>query len=529
MPTATPARSRRPRRAPTPGPGGRDWIEVMSPGNGHSLGRVPCFTPEEARAMLARARAAQPAWEKLGLAARCERLQKFGDALLDRIDEVAELITLENGKPHQEALTTEIIPVVNLVRYFAGQASRILAPRDIPLHTALHRRSYLHYRPRGVVLVISPWNFPFSIPTGEVVMALVAGNTVVQKPASLTPLIAMKMRELMDAAEVPADAFEVCTTTGATAQQMIEMGVNYVNFTGSTEVGRKVAEACGRNLIPCSMELGGKDPALVLADADPELAANAIVWGAFANCGQVCASVERVYVHEKLHDVLVKKIVEKTRKLRQGDPASFETDVGAMTDRGQLEVVAAQVDEARERGAKILTGGAPPGGGGGYYYPPTVLAGLDESFEVAREESFGPVLPIMKVKDDEEAIRRANASIYGLNAYVFSHDRAHARAVAERLEAGTVMVNEVLFTHAAPETPWGGVKASGIGRVHGDDGLRALCETHHVNEERLGQPRDHPIGVWYPYSRSRYDNLKRLAHALFRRGLAGRIQGLFRP
>jgi succinate-semialdehyde dehydrogenase/glutarate-semialdehyde dehydrogenase len=523
MPTLSPPAPARAGAAPARAR--RAVIEVRSPATGRKIGEVPSCGADEAREMIARARLAQLEWEKLGLSARCEAMHRFADVLLRRIDEVADLIALENGKARQEALTTEIIPVLNLTRYFADHAAKILAPRDIPLHTALHRRSYLHYRPRGVVLVISPWNFPFSIPTGEVVMALIAGNTVVQKPASLTPHIALKFRELMDRADVPADVFQVCTTSGAVAEQMIEMGVSYVNFTGSTAVGRRVAEICGRHLIPCSMELGGKDPALVLADADVEQASNAIVWGAFANSGQTCASVERVYAHASVYDELVQKIVIKTRRLRQGDPSSLDTDVGAMTDPAQVELLRRQVAEARAGGAKLLTGGQGRTEQG-CFFEPTVLTDVDESFEVAREESFGPVLPIMKVEDDDEAVRRANASVYGLNAYVFSRDKRHAREIAERLQAGTVMINEVLFTHAAPETPWGGVKASGIGRVHGDDGLRALCETYHVNEERLGRPKDHPIGVWYPYSRARYTNLKRLAHALFGRGIGARLKGV---
>lgn len=526
MPTLTPKAPAR-SASPAPARASRNTIEVRNPASGRKLGEVPAFDAEQAREMIARARLAQPAWDRRGLQARCEAMQRFADVLLSRIDEVADLISLENGKARQEALTTEIIPVVNLTRYFAGRAARILAPRDIPLHTALHRRSYVHYRPRGVVLVISPWNFPFSIPTGEVVMALIAGNTVVQKPASLTPLIARKFRELMDRAAVPADVFQVCTTGGAVAEEMIGMGVDYVNFTGSTAVGRRVAERCGRHLIPCSMGLGGKDPALVLGDADVEQASNAIVWGAFANSGQTCASVERVYAHASVYEELVQKVVIKTRRLRQGDPSSLDTDVGAMTDPAQIAVLQRQVAEARAHGAKLLTGGAGRTDKG-CFFEPTVLTDVDESLEIAREESFGPLLPIMRVEDDDEAVQRANASVYGLNAYVFSRDRRHARQVAERLQAGTVMINEVLFTHAAPETPWGGVKASGIGRVHGDDGLRALCQTHHVNEERLGQPRDHPIGVWYPYSRTRYTNLKRLAHALFGRGIGARLRGVLR-
>ena len=498
-------------------------IVVRSPADGSKLGEVRTFTEEEAREAVARAKKAQKQWEDAGLDERIRVLRRFRDVLLDRAEEVCELISRENGKVLQESLEMEVFPIADLITYFTGRAKSILSPRKISLHLLKHRRSYLQYRPRGVVLIISPWNFPFSIPFGEVVMSLLAGNAVVLKPASLTPLIALKGRELFDAAGLDPDVFQVVPCAGRVGSAMIDMGVNFVNFTGSTAVGKKVAEACGRNLIPCTMELGGKDPALVLPDADLDVVTGSLVWGAFANAGQVCASIERAYVHESVYDEVVKRVVEKTKKLRVGDPLADGTDMGAITDPGQLEVVERQVADAIKAGAKVLTGGKRLEGPG-RYYAPTVMVDVNDKMEAVSEETFGPTLPIMKCATVEEMIERANHSPYGLNAYVYTRDKEQARRVAERLEAGTVMVNETLFTHACPETPWQGVKQSGMGRVHSDDGLRDLCIAYHVNEETVPTMKWSPF--WQPYSHSMYKMLLGAARALGRSGISSRAAGV---
>lgn len=495
-------------------------IEVRNPANGEKIGQVKSYTAEEAREAIERARRAQRRWEEVGLDERIRVVRRFRDVLLDRAEEVCELISRENGKVLQEALQMEVFPIADLTSYFIGRAHEILAPRRIPLHLLKYRRSYVHYRPRGVLLIISPWNFPFAIPFGEVVMGLLAGNAVVLKPASLTPLIAMKGRELFDQAGLDADLFQVLPCPGKVGSEMIGMGVNYVNFTGSTAVGKEVAATCGRHLIPCCMELGGKDPAIVLPDADLDVAVGSLVWGAFANAGQVCASIERAYVHESLYDEVVKRVVEKVQKMRVGDPLQDGVDMGPMTDPNQLEVVVRQVDDAVAKGAKALTGGKRLDGPG-QFYPPTVLVDVNDDFETVREETFGPTLPIMKYANIEEAIERANRSVYGLDAYVYSRNPDEARKVAERLEAGTTMVNETLITHACPETPWSGVKTSGIGRVHSDEGLRDLCCAYHVNEEN-GIPTLKWSPFWQPYSHKMYHTILDGARAIGRSGLSAK-------
>jgi succinate-semialdehyde dehydrogenase/glutarate-semialdehyde dehydrogenase len=498
-------------------------IVVRSPSTGDVLGEVKSYTFEEGVEAIQRAKAAQKKWAAKSFRERAATLKRFQFALVDRADEVCTLIAKENGKPLTEAMFTEVFPVIDLTSYYRRKAACILRDKSIWMHLLVYRKSYINYRPRGVVFCISPWNFPFTIPTGEIVMALMAGNAIIQKPASLTPLIALKTRELFDQAGLDPDLYQVLPMPGATAFDLIKEGVDYVNFTGSTAVGERVAAECGRLLIPCSMELGGKDPMIVCEDANIKHAAGSMAWGAFANAGQVCASVERAYVHESIYDKVVEQVVERTKRLRTGNPLEDGVSVGAMTDAHQMEIVARHVEQARAAGAKVLTGGQQLPGPG-QFYPPTVLVDADEKMDIVAEETFGPVLPIMKFHDDEEVIARANNSRYGLNAYVFSADTKRARRIAERLEAGTVMINEVLITHGLCETPWGGVKKSGLGRVHSAEGLRSLCVPYHINYDLLPQGSWSPF--WHPYLFRVFQMLWGSVKLLFGGGFGNKLRGL---
>ncbi|MBI5537444.1 MAG: aldehyde dehydrogenase family protein [Deltaproteobacteria bacterium] len=502
----------------------RKTIVSRNPATGEVIGEVEAFDENGAREAIERARAAQKRWEAAGLDYRCKMIERFRDVLVRHTEDMCRLITMENGKVLEESLTFEVLPIIDLATYFAKRAKKILAPQKISLHMMRHRRSYIHYRPRGIVLVISPWNFPFSIPTGEIIMALVAGNAVIQKPASLTPLIALETRKYFDEAGLDPDLFQVIPGAGVLGSKMIEMGVQYVNFTGSTAIGRGVSELCGRHFIPCSMELGGKDPAIVLDDADIDLAAGSIVWGAFANSGQVCCSIERVYAHRSVMDTLVEQVVARTQRLRQGNGLEDGVCIGAMTDPGQIDIVEKQVNKAIAAGAKALTGGK-RGEGPGQFFAPTVLVDATDEMDVVKDESFGPVLPILAFDTEDEAIRRANNSIYGLTACVYSKNRERARRIAEQLETGTVMINETMFTHACPETPWGGVKESGVGRVHSDQGLRDLCESYHVNEESIALPTS-TSPFWQPYSHKKYRSVLRAAQAVFGSGLGQKARSI---
>ncbi len=491
----------------------KDRIVSKNPTTGEVLGEVPDQGPAEIKQAVARARAAQKSWAELSVKERATRVGRFRDLVVRRAPELCELIAREGGKTRAEALSMEVMLIADLATYFIKRAPKILAPEKIPLHLLKNRGSYVHYVPRGVVGIIAPWNFPFSIPVGEAVMALIAGNGVVLKPSDVTPLIALKAKELYDAAGLPPDLFQVVTGRGGAGAALIDAGIDMCIFTGSTTTGRKVAAACGERLIPCTLELGGKAPAVVCADADVERTARALVWGAFANQGQVCVSVERVYAHHAVHDELVDKIVALTEKLRQGDPAADDAvDTGAMTWDRQVEIVEERIKSAVDAGARVRTGGARRNTSG-LAFAPTVLSDCRQDMDVMRKEIFGPVMPIMKVRDEEEAVALANDSTLGLAAYVFTDDKQKGRRLAERIEAGTVMVNDVLITYGAPETPWGGVKQSGIGRTHSDAGLRDLCQMRHVNYDRVAMKREL---WWYPYSDKLYKQTLKLMKWIFR-------------
>jgi len=512
---------------------GRTMIEVFNPANGKRIGEVPSFSMDESLAALRETREAQAKWARIPIAQRLEIIKAFGEILHERADEVARLLSAENGKPLYEAYIHEVLPVIHLTAYFVKRAEKILAPKPIPIWVFKNRKSYIHYKPRGVTLIISPWNYPFTIPAGAVIMNLIAGNGVLLKPASLTPLIAYKMREIFDAAGLDPKLFQIISGPGRMAEELIEKGppyINFVNFTGSTEIGKVVASLCGRHLIPCSMELGGKDPAIVCEDADIALAARSIVNGAFGNSGQICASVERVYVHKNVFDIFVKEVVKLTRELIQDDPVvNRNTDIGSMTSREQLEIVQRQVEDAVRKGAHVLTGGK-VSDKGGMFFEPTVLTHVTDDMEVLQEETFGPVLPIMSVEDDREAIRKANEGIYGLSAYVFTKDTGKGRRIAEQIEAGTVMLNETLITHAFPETPWQGFKESGTGRAHSDDGLRDLCLPCHVNYDTMPIPRLlwKKFWVWHPYDPKKIRRFHSLYGLVFIKSSLGRRLSLLK-
>ncbi|HEX8559509.1 MAG TPA: aldehyde dehydrogenase family protein [Pyrinomonadaceae bacterium] len=471
--------------------------EVISydPATGEEVGRAPLRSAEEVAAAVARARAAQKSWGALSFRERGAVVMRARSLALEEMDEVAGLVSRESGKPATEALAMEVVPTLDLMQFFARRSERMLRPEkiDIGLYRFLGRTSVVEYRPLGVVGIISPWNFPWAIPVGEVVMALMAGDAVVLKPSELTPLVALKLADVFRRAGLPAGVLEVVTGDGSTGAALVEAGVDKVMFTGSVATGRRVAEAAARRLVPVVLELGGKDPMLVFEDADLSAASEAAVWGAFANSGQACASVERCYVHERVAGEFTRRVVERARSLRQEPGAAC--DVGAMSSERQLLTVEEHVREAVGRGARVLAGGgrARDCPDRGWFHEPTVLAGVDHSMAVMREETFGPVLPLMTFRDEDEAVRLANDSPFGLTASVWTRDLRRGRRVARRIEAGTVMVNEVLYTHGIAQTPWGGVKQSGLGRTHGRLGLLEMVAPHHIHVNRLSAVHD----VWW--------------------------------
>ncbi len=477
-------------------------LAIFSPASGKEIGRVPIEKEPEVREKVEKARAAQKVWAAVPLKERIRYMRRFRDELLARQDEIIKLLVAENGKTVEEAVFMEIVPVANISSWFCAKAPRLLKPKKVRAWVlSATRKTYIHYAPRGVIAIVSPWNFPFSIPTGSVFPALLAGNAAVVKPSEWTPLIMVKLKEIFDRvadARMPKDLLQVVTGDPATGAALLAGGIDKVDFTGSVSVGQKIGKFCGENLIPFTLELGGKAPAIVLDDANLDRAAHSIAWGAFANSGQVCVSVERVLVDKSIAPKLTQKIVDIVSKLRQGDPSMAEVDVGAMTFPKQLETVERLVDDAKQRGAKVLTGGRRLPGRG-RFYSPTVLSGVTPDMPIARQEIFGPAVPIIEVDGEEEAIRIANDSHLGLNAYVFTKNRARARRISERIRSGGIMVNDVLGNYAMAEVPFGGVKQSGLGRVHGEGDIQGMCEARVINVDRFPAPAK---DLWmYPYNR----------------------------
>lgn len=475
--------------------------EIISrdPATGEEIGRVPNLSATEVSDAVKSARAAQDAWAALDFRERGRVVMRARQIVLDELEEIARLISRESGKPVPEAVSMELTPTLDLMQFFARKTKKLLRPEKIAIgqYGLMGRSSRIIYRPLGVVGIISPWNFPWAMPLGELVMALMAGNAVVLKPSELTPLVAVKIGEVFKRAGLPEGVLQVVTGDGKTGAALVEAGVDKIMFTGSVATGKRVAEAAAKRLIPCVLELGGKDPMIVLEDANVLMAASAAVWGGFANAGQACASVERCYVHESIAPQFIEQVVEQVRALKQNSGTNEGTDIGPMSSERQLQIVEEHVNDAIAQGARALTGGRRPDDLKGLFYEPTVLADVTHQMAVMREETFGPVLPVMTFKSEAEAVRLANDSVFGLTASVWTKDIKRGRRLAEQIEAGTVTVNEVLYTHGIAQAPWGGMKESGIGRTHGKLGLLELVTPQHIHVNRVTGLRDL---WWFSYT-----------------------------
>ena len=488
--------------------------EIISynPATGAAVGRVRQASAADVQAAVERGRSAFKAWRTTSFAARKRLVMAAREVILAEMDEIAGLISAESGKPVAEAISMEIAPVLDLMRHFAQNAARMLGPRriSIGLYGLLGRSSKIFYHPLGVIGIIPAWNFPFSIPLGEAAMALMAGNTVVIKPSELTPMVGLKIGEIFEKAGFPDNTVQIICGDGRAGAALVEASPDKIMFTGSVATGRKISEAAAKNLTPVVLELGGKDPMIVFDDANLELAASAAVWGAFCNSGQSCSSVERLYVQRGAAAKLTSLIIEKTRQLKQGVGGGEDISIGAIISERQLRTVEDHVEKFRAAGAKVETGGKRPalrnndsGLAEGkadeqnLFFEPTVITGVTNEMIPMREETFGPTLPIAVFETEEEAVRLANDSEFGLTASVWTRDYAKGRRVAEKIEAGTVCVNEVLYTHGIGQTPWGGFKNSGKGRTHGAEGLMELVQPQHIHINRFAIL---PDAWWLPYS-----------------------------
>ena len=474
--------------------GRRDPIEVENPADGRVVGAVERMSAADLERLAAQGRAAQQAWDALGFTERRRRLLRAQRWLADHRGRVADVIVAESGKSRADALT-EIVAATESLLYWANNAERHLTEERVKTATPLlfGRRVLARYRPLGLVGVISPWNAAFSLAMLDVVPALAAGSAVILKPSEVTPLSADLIEEMLLASGVPASVLQVAHGDGGTGAALVDL-VDFVAFTGSAATGRKVAERAGRNLTGVSLELGGKDAMIVLADANLERAAGGAVYYSMCNAGQICMSVERVYVEEPVYERFTELVREKVERLRLGADSAQRGDIGPIIFPPQIEKIADHVQDAVGKGAEVLVGGA-PAPGPGRFFEPTVLVGVDHTMKVMTDETFGPVVPIMKVRDVEEAVRLANDSRYGLQASIWTRDRARGRRVARMLESGAVNINDAFVNLGAFDAPFGGWKESGLGRRHGSAGIRRYCQAQTITDNRLPLRSD---PFWFP-------------------------------
>jgi len=497
--------------------GERNAIPVENPATGETITTVPRMSPSEVKAMAARAREAQPEWAAMGFEGRGRILRRAQKWVTDNADRIIDVIVSETGKTYEDAQLAETTYAANAFGFWAKMAPEYLADEKVKSSNLFVKgaRLVVRYQPLGVVGVIGPWNYPLTNSFGDCIPALAAGNAAILKPAEKTPLTSLLMAECLRECGMPENVFQVATGQGSVVGNPLIDAVDFVMFTGSTETGKKVMERASRTLTPVGLELGGKDPMIVLADADLERAANAAVFYSMQNAGQTCISVERVYVEEPVYDQFVSKVEEKARKLRMGEPRGpGSVDVGAITLGPQMETISEHVRDAEEKGARVLVGGHAHTEHG-RYFEPTVLVDVDHSMKCMTEETFGPTLPIMKVRDADEAVRLANDSPFGLAGSVFTKDTRKGEAIARRVESGAVCVNDAMLNYVALELPMGGWKESGMGSRHSAYGIRKYCAQQTLLVKRLAPKRDVHM---FPYKARTTRLIGRLFRFLYGRG-----------
>lgn len=475
-----------------------DTLPSINPATGEVLAQYESTPPSMLLEIVSRARGAQGTWAQTHIRDRCALLRKLRDCIMASRNELADAVVRESGKPRVEALFADIFVALDSAEYWSKNAENSLRTERVPHHSiaAKAKGGYLAYDPLGVIAIISSWNYPLAIPLSQIIPAVVAGNAVVCKISDFTPLCGSLIEKLFLDTGFPKNLVTVVQGGGEVGQALIDAAPDKVMFTGSVATGRRVAEACAKKLIPSVLELGGKDAMIVLADADVDTASSAAVWGSYTNCGQVCLSVERLFVEQSVAQKFVSLCAEKTKKLRIGpgnDPAS---DVGPLIRPGHVQRMSDLVQDAVSRGARLVCGGHPRPDLGPNFFEPTVLTGVDSSMRLFQEETFGPILAVQIVSDAKEAVARANDSPFGLAASVWTGNAAQGKTLAAELRAGAVMVNDAISYFGIAEAPHGGCGASGWGRTHGKAGQLEMVRTKYVDVDRLPH-REKPW--WYRY------------------------------
>jgi acyl-CoA reductase-like NAD-dependent aldehyde dehydrogenase len=493
-------------------PGAPRRLRIKSPVDFETLGEIEVTTEEGVKAALERARKVQPAWAELDVSERARILLRALDVVVRRQDELIDVVLSETGKTRSEAIQMEIFASCDALAYYAKRAEKLLAPEKRKLHGLMRfmKKLKVHYRPLGVVGVISPWNAPLIMPLNPTSQALVAGNAVLLKPSEVTPFSGLQVAEIFEEAGLPEGLLQVLSGDGETGAALTQCGVDKIAFTGSVATGRKVGVACAEQLIPCTLELGGKDPMIVCEDADIESAAAGALNGSFTNTGQYCCGTERVYVMDEVADEFIEHAVARASKLRQG--AEGEFDVGAIFWPSQLEIIERHMQDAVDKGAQILVGGRRNPELEGCFFEPTVMTHVDHDMLIMREETFGPILPIMRVANEEEALRLANDTSYGLSATVWTKDEYRGTKLAKSIQSGGVCVNDMTVTYGIPEAPFGGLKNSGVGQVNGEAGLRGYCHALPVITDRWGGKQ---ARSFYPLSEKKDQGVQKVIRMVF--------------
>lgn len=480
-------------------------IKQFNPATGEALASVQLQSAEGIPMTVARARVAQAVWAKLSYKERAKHIMKIQRFLADNVKRAVKIISSSTGKAHQDVIATEVLTGVLSCQWYAENTAKVLQPQPLPCGTIIFRNktNTLYYEPLGVVGIISPWNYPFSIPFGEIIMGLMAGNAVILKVASNVVHVGNFIEECMCAGQLPNGLFQHVVVSGSeVGKALLSNGIDKLFFTGSVNVGKQLMAEAAKTLTPVSLELGGNDAMVVLADASIERAVNCACWAGFQNAGQSCGGVERVFVHRSIYDEFLKQLIAKTNALRHGpDNGKFKVDIGSVTTEGQWKTIKAQVDEAVQQGARIVAQSQPVGDcSKGFFFPATVMTGCTPDMTIMRDETFGPVLPVVPFTDEEEVVGLVNGISLALTNSIFSENSANAERLAHRLQSGVVVINDHLYSHGATESPWGGWKNSGIGRTHGYLGLKEMTNVKCINRERLPSclvPRNL---WWYPYT-----------------------------
>jgi acyl-CoA reductase-like NAD-dependent aldehyde dehydrogenase len=492
-------------------------LESFNPNSGQKIGEVEKTNPSQVEEIAQKAKEAQSIWAKLKIDDRIKILKNAKLILYKNREAIARLITGENGKPIFESYSTEIIPTLSILDYYIKNAKKFLKPHyeRIKLPVMMHKKSWIEYVPYGVVGIISPWNYPLLLPMGQIIPALIAGNAVVFKPSEWTPLVGQKIKEIFDEAHLPENVFNIIYGEAEVGQALVLSSIDKLFFTGSTKVGKIISSIASEKLLPVSLELGGKDPAIVIKDADLDRTIYGILWGSLMNAGQTCVSIERVYVDEEIYNEFITKLIDEIKKLSNCLGSEYY-DYSNIKLQKQVEIIKEHINDAHSKGAKILYGGKIENN----FVQPTILVDVNHSMKIMKEETFGPIIPIMKFKTIEEAISLANDSDYGLSASVWTKNISLGIAIAKQIQAGSVLINDCISHFGAGEAVIGGMKMSGTGRVHSRSGLMEMVYEKYYNYDTLTWQKKM---WWFKYDKNSTSKIKLATEFLFDKNLLKRL------